>query len=88
MSKSYKKKVEQPIITENETTISKKEQYDLEKKKRIAQKEKEQKKKKSIKKKKDKSKTYQTNLSGRIFAVIMLILMIGSIVASAVAYLG
>ena len=46
----------------------------------------EQKNKTAIKnnkhKKKKKKKTYKTNLAGRIFAIVMLILMVGSVVAT------
>ena len=87
MSKSYKKKNEQEEVIVEEVGLSKKELYDLEKKKRLEQKEKKKTKKISSKKKANK-KTYQTNLAGRIFAIIMLILMIGSVLASAAAYLG
>lgn len=89
MSKSYKKKREQEDINIEEVGLSKKELYDLEKKKKLEQKEKTEKKKmkKISSKKKISKKTYQTNLAGRIFAVVMLLLMIGSIVASAAAYL-
>lgn len=59
----------------NDNGISKKELYDLKKK------EKNCKKKKNTAKKK-KKKQYQTSLAGRIFAFIMLILMIGSIIAT------
>lgn len=90
MSKSYKKKNEQEEVIVEEVGLSKKELYDLEKKKRLEQKEKKEKKKtkKISSKKKANKKTYQTNLAGRIFAIIMLILMIGSVLASAAAYLG
>lgn len=88
MSKSYKKKREQEVAIEENDTLSKKEQYDLEKSKRLVQKEKEQKKKKNSQKKKTSKKNCQTNLAGRIFAVVMLILMIGSVAASVAAYLG
>ena len=89
MSKSYKKKREQEEVVEEVLDgLSKKEQYDLEKKKRLDQKEKNSKKKKaSVKKNKSSKKTYQTNLAGRIFAVVMLVLMIGSVVASVASYL-
>lgn len=91
MSKSYKKKKEQEEVVIEETRLSKKELYDLEKQKKLEQKEKDQKKKEkafSKKKKMANKKTYQTNLAGRIFAVVMLILMIGSVMASVAAYLG
>lgn len=85
MSKAYKKKrVEEEITPEVEEVISKKELYDLNKSKKLAIKEKKQKKKSNNNKKK--KKTYKTNLGARIFAIIMLILMIGSIVASIGAY--
>ena len=79
MSKNYKQKHEKKDnikeeITEN--SLSKKELYDLNKKKK---KNKETTKKN--KKKKDK-KTYKTNLAGRIFAIIMLLLMAGSVLAT------
>lgn len=81
MSKAYKKKrVEEETTPEVEEVISKKELYDLNKQKKLAIKEKHQKKNK--KKKTKNKKTYQMNLGARIFAIVMLILMIGSIVAS------
>lgn len=83
MSKNYKKKteiIEEPKEKDNE--LSKKEQYDLKKKQKLAEKEKQQKKKKTKQK-----KTYQTNLAGRIFAIIMLILMVGSIIATIATYI-
>jgi lipopolysaccharide export LptBFGC system permease protein LptF len=85
MSKNYKKKHEdkkKDIIENNDNKLSKKELYDLKQQEKRKQKEKELKKiKKKTKKKKDK-KTYKTNLIGRIFAVLMLILMAGSIIAT------
>ena len=90
MSKNYKKKNEKEEIVVDEVNLSKKELYDLEKQKKLALKEKEQRKKNksSSKKKKATKKTYQTNLGARIFAIVMLILMIASIIASAASYLG
>ena len=87
MSKSYKKqnKQKEEIVEVDKNTISKKELYDLEKKKKLEQKEKKNKKKDKKKKKKNRN-TYSTNLAGRIFAIVMLILMIGSVVASIAAY--
>lgn len=82
MSKNYKKqlkKEEQEEIIKPELT--KKEIYDLKKEKKE---KKEHKKPK--KKKKKKNKTYQTNLAGRIFAFIMLLLMIGSTIISIAYY--
>ena len=88
MSKSYKKKLikDEEIVETDDSTLSKKELYDLNKKK----KEEEKKKKKKKDKKKDNkknAKTYQTNLAGRIFAIIMLILMAGSVIATIAAYI-
>jgi len=83
MSKSYKKKketVEEIVDTEE---LSKKEQYDLMKQKKEEAKLKKDKKKKV---KKVKGKTHQTNLGARIFAIVMLVLMIGSIITSVAAY--
>lgn len=88
MSKNYKKKHEQEEAINQEVGLSKKELYDLEKERKLKEKEKLEKKKKVVSKKKTTNKTYQTNLAARIFAIIMLILMVGSILASAVAYLG
>ena len=78
MSKSYKRKkeIEKEIIEEN--TLSKKEQYDLAKKNKANKKE--------VKKKKI-SKPKQTNLGARIFAILMLLLMISSVVVSILAYI-
>lgn len=84
MAKSYKKKNVQEEIVVDSDNISKKEQYDLEKKKRLALKEKEQKKKKSVKS--NSNKTKKTNLGNRIFAIFMLILMVGSVIVSTLAY--
>ena len=87
MSKSYKKKkeVEEEMI--ETSTISKKEQYELMKKKKEESKlKKDKKNSKKIKSKKKQKKTYQTNLGARIFAIVMLILMIGSVVVSVAAY--
>ena len=66
------------------TNLSKKELYDLNKKKKE---ESTKKKEKTEKKKKKQQKTYSHNLGARIFAIIMLILMIGSVMASIFAYL-
>lgn len=86
MSKNYKIKHEKNEIEieESNESLSKKELYDLKQKEKIAKKEKLEKKK--LKKKKSKKKTYQTNLVGRIFAIVMLILMIGSVIASVATY--
>ena len=72
MAKSYKKKHEEEIIV-NEDTITKKEQYDLEKKKNKSSKG------------KSGLKTKKTNLVGKIFAIFMLLLMVGSVVVSILA---
>lgn len=86
MAKSYKKKhVKEEVVVEADTnTLSKKEQYDLEKQKKMAIKEKEQKKK--DKKKKVSKKSNQTNLGAKIFAIVMLVLMIGSVAVSVLSY--
>lgn len=82
MSKNYKIKHKQENkIIENNKILSKKEEYDLNKQK------KEQKKLKKNTKKKKKRKNYQTNLGTRIFAIIMLLLMAGSIIATIATYL-
>ncbi len=86
MSKKYKQKhdknTEEEVI-EEESTLSKKELYDLEKKKKIEKREKEKSKQvKKNSKSKKKKKTYKTNLAGRIFAILMLILMAGSVIAT------
>ena len=91
MSKNYKKKNvkdEESILVNDSEGLSKKELYDLNKKKKEEAKNKSLKKKEK-KKKKSKSSdgTYQTGLLGRIFAVVMLILMIGSVVASIASYI-
>ena len=77
MSKSYKRKkeIKEEIIEKN--TLSKKEQYDLAKKEKTNKKE---------TKKKKVSKPKQTNLGARIFAIFMLVLMIASVLVSALAY--
>ncbi len=84
MSKKYKikhKKEEEIEEVIDEEELSKKELYDLNKQKKLKEKEKNIKKNKSNKKKK-KTSTYQTNLAGRIFAIVMLILMLGSVIAT------
>lgn len=86
MAKSYKKKHEQEEVIIDKDTLSKKEQYDLEKQKKLASKEKEQKKKKNISKKKTENKTKGTNIGARIFAIFMLTLMVGSVVVSVLSY--
>ena len=83
MSKSYKvkrKKEEENLI--DESTLSKKELYDLNKKKKETQKVKNDK----VKTKKKKTSNKQNNLAARIFAVFMLFLMIASVLISALAY--
>ena len=89
MSKKYKEKKEvQEIIEEDESTLSKKEIYDRNKLAREEAKAKEKNKKKnSNKSKKKNKKTSQTSLIGRIFAIVMLLLMIGSVIASFASYL-
>lgn len=88
MAKRYKKKHEENEIEEindSDLNLSKKELYDLEKKRKNELKEKEKnkiEKQKSKQKKKKKKKTYKTNLAGRIFAIVMLILMVGSVIAT------
>ena len=80
MSKNYKVKHEKEITNEiNDENMSKKELYDLKKKEKEALKQKNAPKKK---KKKKQNKTYKTNTIGRIFAIIMLLLMIGSVIAT------
>lgn len=83
MSKKYKKKHEKDVIediNENDSGLSKKELYDLEKKKKNELKEKN--KTKKTNKLKKKKKTYGTNLAGKIFAIVMLVLMVGSVIAT------
>lgn len=91
MSKNYKQKHtidnEENIIEENNNGLSKKEIYDLKQKEKKAMKEKIAKKNKTKKvKKKSKNKTYSTNLAGRIFAIIMLLLMAGSVITTVFYY--
>lgn len=81
MSKNLQTKNQQEETT---TNLSKKELYDLNKQKKQLEKEKQKKKSNSTKKKK--KKTYQTSLMGRIFAFIMLILMVGFIIATVAVY--
>ena len=82
MSKNYKikHKEKEEEKTKDENTLSKKELYDLKKQEKIAEQAKKNKRKK-IRRRKNK-KTYQTNLFGRIFAIVMLLLMIGSMIAT------
>lgn len=79
MSKSYKKKYEKEEVIDT-STLSKKELYDLNKKK------KDVKKIETSNKRKKKKKKAVKNLGTRIFAIIMLFLMIISIFATAFAY--
>ena len=83
MSKGYKvkRKKEEEIIVD-ESTRSKNELYDLNKKKKDTLKVKEDKTKNKKKTKSNK----QTNLGARIFAIFMLVLMIASVLVSALAY--
>ena len=84
MSKKYKQKntkKNEEIIVETNTNLSKKELYDIEKKKKIEAKEKKNNTKQK-KKNNKKKKTYSTNIAGKIFAIVMLILMIGSVIAT------
>ena len=82
MAKSYKKKRELEEVIETNEELSKKEIYDLEKKKKLEEKE------KNIKKTKNKAKktSKKTNIAARIFAVFMLLLMVSSVIISALAY--
>ena len=82
MAKSYKKKRELEEVIETNEELSKKEIYDLEKKKKLEEKE------KNIKKTKNKAKktSRKTNIAARIFAVFMLLLMVSSVIISALAY--
>ena len=83
MSKSYKKKIKkEDEVVVDENSLSKKELYDLNKMKKDNLKIKEE-------KNKNKKKTRRkANLPTRIFAIAMLVLMIASVIVSAVAYLG
>lgn len=88
MSKNYKKKNKQEeIIATEGKELSKKEEYDLNKKKKEDAKKKIDSKKKKSSKNKKNNKQVQTNLGTRIFAIAMLLLMILSVIASAGAYL-
>ena len=78
---SKKKNIKEESIKELTETLSKKEQYDLNKKK----KEKSNKKKET--KTSKKKKTPPKNLGAKIFAILMLILMIASVLVSIFAYL-
>ena len=83
MGKKYKikhNKNDELEETIDESTLSKKELYDLNKERKMKEKEKSVKKVKN--KKKKKNSTYKTNLAGRIFAIVMLILMIGPVIAT------
>ena len=80
--------LDKPINIDDEKVLSKKEEYDLNKKKKEEMKIKDSSKKSKSSSKKNKAKKHpQTNLGARIFAIIMLILMILSVIASAGAYL-
>lgn len=81
MSKNYKVKHNKTKIDVTEdSALSKKELYDLKQKEKKEAKAKLNNKK--SKKKKKAKKTYKTNLAGRIFAIIMLLLMVGSVIAT------
>ena len=82
MSKSYKKKREQEENISIDYTLSKKELYDLEKAKRNKIKD----KKKKNTNKKVSNKIKNTNLGSKIFAIFMLLLMVGSVIISSLAY--
>ena len=82
MSKSYKIKRKKEEVTINEEGLSKKELYDLNKKKKETKKIKNDK----SKDKKRKKKELPANLGARIFAISMLVLMIASVAVSALAY--
>ena len=78
MSKSYKKKIKQEDVTEENTKVlSKKEEYDLNK-----QKKEQAKKKKVSTKKKSKKIHSKSNLGAKLFALFMLMLMLLSVVTS------
>lgn len=89
MSKHYKiknKKANEEIETIDEYEgLSKKEIYDLNKKKKENIKRKTSKDKKKAKK--TSSKKHPTNILTKVFAIFMLILMVGSVVASIAAYI-
>ena len=89
MSKRYKvnnKKNEEIENTSLEHEgLSKKEIYDLNKKKKDDLKYKNSKTKK--KSKKNVSKKHSTNIAAKVFAIFMLLLMIGSVVASVASYI-
>lgn len=74
--KHSKKEDEEELF--DESTLSKKELYDLNKEKKLKEIEKSKKKKDNKKKK----STYKTGLVGRVFAILMLILMLGSVIAT------
>lgn len=76
-----KKNIQENINVETDN-LSKKEKYDLEKKKRLESKKKSTKKSAN----KAKKKNTNTNLGTKIFAIAMLILMLGSIIVSVLAY--
>lgn len=79
---STKKKEELKTNIEN-TELSPKEIYDQKKQEKEKQKIKPKSKKNNKNKKK---KTYTTNLGGKIFAIIMLLLMVASIFGYAISY--
>lgn len=85
MSKKYKiknKATTKKGIEEEKNTLSKKKAYDLMQQEKRAKKEKEHLKRKIHQKRKKTKKTYQTNTAGRIFAIVMLLLMLCSIIAT------
>ena len=83
MSKGYKvkRKKEEEIVVD-ESTLSKKELYDLNKKKKETEKIKDNK----VKEKKRKKRELPANLGTKLFAIFMLVLMVASVLVSALAY--
>lgn len=86
MSKSYKKKInkeDEELEVSSESSLSKKELYDLNKKKKEEERIKHA-------KKVDKKKVVHrsSNTFARIFAIFMLVLMIGSVFVTFISYLG
>ena len=91
MAKRYKirnKNIDEEIVEDiDDSGLSKKEIYDLNKKKKELSKNKDKNKTSKKNSKKNGNKTYQTNLAGRIFAIVMLILMVGSVIATIASYI-
>jgi len=82
------KKVEEEVEDIDKKELSPKELYDLNKEKKLKERNKNKKKKDDSKKKNTKSKkTGKSNLATKIFAIVMIILMLASCLSSVLIYM-